>query len=58
MKNTMSIIMAADVFLERYIKEGVSRDKRDTFRLYYFGDDDNKEVVIGYLPDHLKTSIS
>lgn len=45
-------------FLERHIKEGVSRDQRDTFRLYYFWDDDNKEVVIGYLPDHLKTSIS
>lgn len=41
--------------MEKHLKNGTSRDPRETFRLYYFWDDDERQVVIGYLPDHLRT---
>ena len=41
--------------LDRHLKSGTSHDQRETFRLYYFWDDDERQVVIGYLPDHLRT---
>lgn len=44
--------------LEKHLKNGNSRDPREIFRLYYFWDDDERQVVIGHLPDHLRTRSS
>ena len=44
--------------LDRHLKGSDSRDKRFGFRLYFFWDDDNGEVVVGSLPSHLRTNIS
>ncbi len=44
--------------LDRHLKGSDSRDPRFGFRLYFFWDDDNGEVVVGSLPSHLKTDIS
>ena len=45
--------------LDMHIKGGKSMnssDPRERFRIYYFWDDDDQRVVIGYLPDHLPLS--
>lgn len=44
--------------LDRHLKGSNSRDPRFGFRLYFFWDDDNGEVVVGSFPNHLKTNIS
>lgn len=44
--------------LDRHLKGGNSRDPRYGFRLYFFWDDDDREVVVGSLPNHLTTRIS
>ena len=44
--------------LVRHLKGGNSRDPRYGFRLYFFWDDDDREVVVGSLPNHLTTRIS
>ena len=44
--------------LDRHLKKGNTRDKRNCFRLYFFWDSENQQVVVGSLPSHLETSIS
>ena len=44
--------------LERHLKGKNARDPRYSFRLYFFWDDQNGEVVVGWLPTHLPTRIS
>ena len=44
--------------LKRHLKGTNTRDPRYAFRLYFFWDDENGEVVVGWLPTHLPTRIS
>ena len=44
--------------LDRHLTKGASRDPRYCFRLYFFWDDENQEVIVGSLPAHLDTRIS
>ena len=45
--------------LERHIKSGSNtRDRRRSFRLYFFWDNDEQQVVIGSLPSHLDSRIT
>jgi hypothetical protein len=39
--------------LDRHLKSGSSRDPRFCFRLYFFWDEDEQVVVVGWLPSHL-----
>ena len=41
--------------LDRHLKRGNSREPRRCFRLYFFWDDDAEQVVVGWLPSHLRT---
>ena len=41
--------------LARHLKRGNSREPRHCFRLYFFWDDDAEQVVVGWLPSHLRT---
>ena len=44
--------------LERHLKGSNARNERRGFRLYFFWDDGDREVVVGWLPNHLPTRIS
>ena len=44
--------------LERHLKGSNSRDPRHGFRLYYFWDDEEQLVVVGWLPSHLTNRAS
>lgn len=44
--------------LDRHIKKGVSRDARETMRIYFFWDSENSEIVIGSICQHLRTKNS
>ena len=44
--------------LERHLKGSNARDERRGFRLYFFWDASDREVVVGWLPNHLPTRIS
>lgn len=44
--------------LDRHLKKGTSREPRYCFRLYFLWDEDTNQVVVGWLPSHLKTRIS
>ncbi len=44
--------------LERHLKGSNARDQRRGFRLYFFWDAGDREVVVGGLPNHLPTRIS
>lgn len=39
--------------LDRHLKGSDSRDRRFGFRLYFFWDEDEQVVVVGWLPSHL-----
>lgn len=41
--------------LDRHLKKGNSRDSRHCFRLYFFWDDEDEQVVVGWLTSHLDT---
>lgn len=41
--------------MERHLCKGTSRDPRYTMRIYYFWDEETNQVVVGWLPGHLKT---
>jgi hypothetical protein len=43
------------VELDRHFKKGSSREPRHCFRLYFFWDDEEQQVVVGWLPSHLDT---
>lgn len=45
-------------FLESHLKKGTSRKTSEAFRIYFFWDEENKVVVIGWLPSHLDTRIT
>jgi hypothetical protein len=45
-------------FLEWHLKKGTSRDAARDLRIYFFWDDEDEEVVIGYLPGHLDNRIT
>lgn len=45
-------------YLERHLKKGASRDPRRCLRIYFFWDDEEQVVVVGWLPSHLKTRAS
>lgn len=44
--------------LERHLKGSSSREERFGFRLYFFWDDDTRQVVVGSFPAHLSTRAS
>ena len=44
--------------LERHLKGSNARDERRGFRLYFFWDESDREVVVGWLPTHLPTRLS
>ena len=44
--------------LERHLKKGMSREPRHCFRLYFFWDNHEQVVVVGWLPSHLDTRAS
>lgn len=46
------------VFLDRHLKRSNSRDPRYCFRLYFFWDDGNEQVVVGWLPSHLDSRMT
>jgi hypothetical protein len=46
------------VFLEWHLKKGTSRDAGRDLRIYFFWDDEDEEVVIGFLPGHLDNRIT
>lgn len=41
--------------LDRHLKKGNSREPRHCFRLYFFWDDEDEHVVVGWLTSHLDT---
>ena len=41
--------------LDRHLKKGNSRNSRHCFRLYFFWDDEDEQVVVGWLTSHLDT---
>ncbi|MSO89265.1 MAG: hypothetical protein EXQ89_04760 [Rhodospirillaceae bacterium] len=43
------------VLMDRHLKKGSTKNERLCFRLYFFWDDDNAQVVVGWLPSHLET---
>ena len=47
------------VLLDRHLKKGTAHnDDRRCFRLYFFWDDEEQHVVVGWLPSHLDTRIT
>jgi len=44
--------------LNFHLKNGITRDPRRCFRIYYFWDDEEQVAVVGSLPGHLSTRIS
>ncbi len=44
--------------LERHLKGCNARDQRRESHLHFFWDADDREVVVGWLPNHLPTRIS
>jgi len=45
-------------FLEWHIKKGNSRDPRRDLRIYFFWDEEDEEVVLGYLTGHLDNRLT
>ena len=41
--------------LERHLKKGTSKETRLSFRFYFFWDDEEEQVVVGWLTSHLDT---
>jgi hypothetical protein len=44
--------------LDRHIKGSNARDERYCLRIYFFWDEETQQVVIGWLPSHLRTGIT
>jgi hypothetical protein len=40
-------------FLEWHLKKGASRNPKNSLRIYFFWDEEDAEVIVGYLPGHL-----
>jgi hypothetical protein len=45
-------------FLEWHLKRGSDKNESTTMRIYYFYDEEDEQVVVGYLPGHLTNSKS
>lgn len=45
-------------FLESHVGRGTSREPRFTLRIYFFYDEDDEVVVVGFLPTHLSNSMT
>jgi hypothetical protein len=45
-------------FLESHVGRGTSRDPRYTLRIYFFYDEEDEVVVVGFLPTHLSNSLT
>ena len=45
-------------FAEYHLRKGVSRDERYCLAIYFFWDDDSKQVVVTWLPSHLDNRLS
>jgi len=45
-------------FLEWHLKRGNSRDPRRDLRIYFFWDEEDEEVVLGYLTGHLDNRLT
>ena len=41
--------------VDRHLKRGNSHDERHCLRIYFFWDEEDQQVVIGWLPSHLPT---
>ncbi|HOR54090.1 MAG TPA: hypothetical protein PLM30_02590 [Synergistales bacterium] len=44
--------------LDTHLAKGVSRDERETLRIYFFWDEESSQVIVGWLPSHLDTRCS
>lgn len=47
-----------DLFTDRHLKKGNSRDPREILRVYFCWDEETRQVVVGHLTSHLETDIS
>jgi hypothetical protein len=47
-----------ELFTDRHLKKGISRDPREILRIYFCWDEESRQVVVGHLTSHLETSIS
>lgn len=47
-----------NTFLEWHLKRGSDKSDVTTMRIYFFYDEDDEQVVVGYLPGHLTNSKS
>lgn len=45
-------------FLEKHIRKGTSREDRYCLRIYFFWDNDTRQVVVGWLPSHLENRLT
>jgi hypothetical protein len=45
-------------FLEWHLKKGNSRDPRRDLRIYFFWDEEDEEIVLGYLTGHLDNRLT
>ncbi len=43
-------------YMERHLKRGTSRDPRQCLRIYYAWDPERQVVIVGALPEHLRTN--
>lgn len=44
--------------LDHHLKRSNARDERYAFRLYFFWDEETRQVIVGWFPSHLPTRIS
>lgn len=49
------IIEGKSYYMERHLKKGNSRDPRQCLRIYYTWDPEKEQVIVGALPEHLRT---
>ncbi|HVY14010.1 MAG TPA: hypothetical protein VHB27_02195 [Rhodopila sp.] len=47
-----------ELFTDRHLKKGNSRDPREILRIYFCWDEETRQVVVGHLTSHLETAIS
>lgn len=45
-------------FLESHLRKGTSREARHCLAIYFFWDSDTQQVVVGWLPSHLKNDLT
>ncbi len=45
-------------FLEFHLRKGSGHDERSSLAVYFFWDDETKQVVVGWLPGHLKNRMT